>query len=187
MMKKVLLVAGMALFGTSLFCDILVTNQTGDTVLVTVEGVTKKLIPDAKEKFTVKIKDGKTADGVKFSPKNTMVKWIRLHGPVPVVYRSKEIPVPKDIFLRPDGGAYITWTWTGLLDAPKENTGLIADEISEKYEGTMKEIEKALKSMADLHYKNKDYASKAADLGKKVERLYMDLATKDSSSSSVSR
>lgn len=180
-MKKLILstVLLMSLNTLNILCDMDVNNQTGDIVYVTVEGVTKKILPGGKEIFTVSLKEGKTLDGIPFGRRDTMAKWVRIVGGVfPIVYRTKgSIPAPKSLFLLPEGGSYLYWWWWGLEGAgiPKEEKGRVAEEITDKYDNQMRIFREKLNEGLSA-YKEKSYADKLKNLRSQLDSLYQDFA-----------
>jgi hypothetical protein len=166
------------LFSANLFCDFDINNQTGDPVIVSVEGITKEIPVGGKAIFKVELKEGKSLDGISFGRRDTMVKWVRLvDGIFPIVYRSKMIPVPKSLFLLPEGGSYLYWWWWGLEGAgiATEVKGLVADEITDKYDSQIISLRNKLMEGLSA-YKNKSYAADIKRIKPQIQSLYSDLA-----------
>ena len=171
MIKKMLILTAAMLFSENLFCDIMVTNESQDPVIVYVEGVTKLLQPGEFDNFKVTIKrGGKSMDGLPCDSENARVKWIRLIGPIPVAYRTNEIGKSSHLIIKPvinpSGVSYLTPVWVGIL-------------TTDKYEEQMKVISDKIREAANLNFREKDYVIRAEIIKQQLNALYLDLAKTD--------
>lgn len=175
MLKKAFILTASMLFSANLLCDIKVANESPDTTIVFVEGITKVIPAGRSETFKVTIKDGKTLDGIPFAKEDTMVKWVRLVGLSPVVYRTKQIGKPSSMAIKPEGGEHQVEYWTGLLGERKQY-GDVAVDITDKYENQMRLFLDKLRDAININFREKGYAEKAKNMKTQLDNLYFDLA-----------